>query len=235
MEKEMGDFFKGTIDKVDILLRTIAPGFIVLLAIFLADSDDKVGLKGLFVTNVWQGIGLAIILGFLSYAFHAAILEDIFLSWAVIPIFKLFHWKEFGFKLFNKWQILHGNKRFPYFENSPLNEESKWQVVSALSHERWFRKASSNPQVLKMQEQLDKAFAWLIFLYCSSYLLICAPFLYFLYINKNIPNFGFVYFAGTVSLLCAVAQDIRVTRHELWLCNYYPQFSKIDLYAYNKE
>lgn len=228
----MGDFFKGTIDKVDILLRTIAPGFIALLAIFIADSDDKVGLKGLFSTNVWQGIGFAIILGFLSYAFHAAVLEDLILSWLVIPIFKCFHWKEFGLKLFDLEKC--GSKDFPWFEDSPLNCESKWQVVSELSRQRWFRRASSNQQVLKMQEQLDKAFAWLIFLYCSSHLLLFTPFLYFLYIGKNVPNCRYIFSAGVVSLLCAIVQDIRLTRHELWLCKHFPQFNNINIYERNK-
>lgn len=218
----MGDFFKGTIDKVDILLRTIAPGFIALLAIFLADPSDKTGLrKDLFVTNIWQGIGFATILGFISYAFHAAVLEDFFFVWVVIPLFKRLHNEQFK------------KEKFPYFKDSPLSKDFKWQMVSALSRERWFRRGSPNLQVLKMQEQLDKTFAWLIFLYCSGYLLVVSSVYYFC-ISNNSLNSAFIFFGGLISLLCAIAQDVRVTRHELWLCMRYPQFNEIHLYAYER-
>jgi hypothetical protein len=205
----VGEIFKGAVDKIELFLRAVASGFIVLFAFVTVTQSHQ----NLLTSNLIQGIGLAIISGFGSYALHASVLEDLCMEFLVVPIINC------NYDLCNRKFI---NSKYPDFVDTPISV-----VVAILSRQRWFRRASQNQHVLKMQDQLDKIYAWLIFIYCSSYLLFLLGAILIL-MTSDFKNLYYFLTLGVSIILFvfAIIQDIKITKHELWLCENFSEFEK---------
>jgi hypothetical protein len=219
MEKVVGEIFKSAVDKIELFLRTVASGFIFLFAFITITKNHQ----DLLTSNLNQGIGLAIISGFSSYALHTSVLEDLWMEFVVIPNINC--------------KCDSSNRKFVNSKYSDFVDTPISVVVAILSRQRWFRRASRNHHVFKMQEQLDKIYAWLILIYCSSYLLILLGLvligksvLAVVFIGKTL-DIKILYYIlsvviGIILLFFAVIQDIKITKHELWLCENLSEFEK---------
>jgi hypothetical protein len=175
------------------LLYSVAPGFVALFAVWVADQEDRLGVRGvLFAKDYeWRGVGAGVLLGLVSYAVHLAVLED-WMFWIVLC-----------------------RVRCKYRDEVPpqLQNEKAGLVISKLTRERWTRSASEG-RAAAAQAGLDETYLWLFFLYCSGYLLVIGGvLLLFLEPWRGLLVFG----SGLVFLVTAFVGDTKATRHEMWL------------------
>ncbi len=199
----MTELAKDAIDKLDALLRSIVPGFVLLVALIVADSQQRLGVVGLFLGNWWNGFGLGALLGIVSYAVHLSVLEDCWMR----PVMRLVRWR--------------------YLNDIPPNLRTKKpsEIVPLLSRERWARTASDDKRIVALQTMLTKVYPWLIFLYCSGYLLVGgAVVLLFKGASRDGIGVWTIMVGGVLSLVAAMIADAKATRHEMWLIQKQPQF-----------
>jgi hypothetical protein len=198
----MTELAKDAIDKLDALLRSIAPGFVLLVSLIFVDTNQQLGVKGLFTGDSWNGFGLGALLGLVSYAIHLAILEDCWMR----PVL---------------WLV---KRRYLSDIPEDLQNEELRKIIPLLSRERWARSVSENRKTAGMQMVLTKTYAWIIFLYCSGYLLLGGV---VVLLRKGVGGDGIgvwiMMLGGILSLAAGWIADAKATRHEMWLIKRDPQ------------
>ncbi len=196
----MDDLIASALDKLDTILRTVAPGFIAVFAVGLV--TDATAEFALPTSGEWRVIAFSVLLGFASYALHISVLEDV-MMWPVLALTRL-------------W----------FDEHVPvaLRTGRHYDKLGTLSRERWARTVSSDQRIKAIQSTLGRGYSWLVFLYCSGYLLLVAAGVLSVWGNIPWSGVGRVVGAGAIALMAAVVWDTKITRHEMWLVKHFPQF-----------
>lgn len=189
----MGDFAKGALDKLADLVYAVAPGFVALLALAVAEANiadpdaGRLGVTRLFEREEpWKGVGVGVLLGLVSYAAHLAVLEDLMFRAA--------------------WTLA----RWLKWTTQPKPD------IPHLTHERWGRAASTDPRRATAQAGLDETYLWVFFLYCSGYLVVGGGIALRAWGGPCGPSLAVVV-VGLLFLLAGVVGDAKTIRHEVYL------------------
>jgi hypothetical protein len=188
----MEELAKNILDKFESLLRTIVPGAIFLAALMLTSAHNA-AVQFLGEFG-WLWAAVAVLVGVTLYGIHFAILEDI--SMFLVLFIRMF-WDSRARK-------------------NPI------KLMKKCYRERWSRLAAADDRAKVHQNQLDRRYSWLIFLYCSgSAFWVAGIFLY----QFNFPQdeFRTLFATGGDAWFLAILADIRITGAELWLNDALPQ------------
>ena len=198
----MADAIERLLQSTETLLRYVAPGFVAMIVVAVSDRSKAPEWYNHVTANPWLGVLLAVLAGFLIYAAHRALLEDLTCMVTVAVLRRV----------------------FPHEVPSALTKASSYEIVQSLPKEHLKRRASGDPFPNDVQRDLDSLGATLSFLFCSSYAAIGIPLL-MVTTSDLLAMDGlraFVFVSGFVLLLLAFACDVRYMRLDLWAMREHP-------------
>lgn len=190
------------LDRLGVLLRILAPGFLALYVWRVALEDSY--------SLTWLGATGAAALGFLIYALHTCFLSRLIFRPAIILSLlglEKHHWIS--------------------SEQRKLAEEGGAKVLLLeLAAQRWRRRISESTEVKAVQRGLDRRCRLGSFLYCSSYAILAVGILAYcprLAALGEENSAAHMIVFGCVLLVLSIISGYFTMQTDLWAAATYPQ------------
>jgi len=198
------------LDRIGVLLRRIAPGFVALFAwaVVVAPEDPPCGRVAKEGYEVWALAAGAALCGILIYALHRCVIARVL--WR--PVLMRFH-------------LSKGERSWITPAQRKLGKADMGRLLLELDVERLRRRISEDTETKAVQKGLDRWRAIQSFLYCSSYAMIIVSLL------AKCPKApltttdweDYVLLLGAVTLVAALISNSQHIWRDLWAASAYRQ------------
>lgn len=199
----------AALDKIGVLLRRVAPGFVALFAWYAVVKPGEATEKETY--EVWALAGAGALLGILIYALHRCFISRCILQ----PLIMRCH-------------LGHGERSWVSAAQKKLGKADIGRLLLELDAERLRRRISEDVETRAVQRGLDRWRAIQSFLYCSSYALIVVGLLgEYEYAGLETTIWtDFILILGGVALVGALISNYKLMWRDLWAASTYPQAKK---------
>jgi len=194
----------GDMEKI---LRNIASGFVALIVIQILYPNFTYFNKEYALYTI---LIAAPLLGLMIYSLHACFFYQII---ATINIYVYLLWIRI-------WKTYTREQKIPCDTHAKL-----FKHKCSLDIQRWKRRASEKREIRNFQKELDKWYALIHYLFCSSYVMITVPIILKLetkmcIIQKHYCSISSM--IGWVVFAIAFITDFRAVTKEFWATQAYP-------------
>jgi hypothetical protein len=193
---------KDLLSNFNTIVRVFGSGGVALLILLYLDNGDATHIRCLLQTQrgPWfVSIGAALA-AMCSFGLYVGLLEDVFLGLVFLVLRRCFR-NETNDIIPDTTAIFRGD------------------VSRHMYRERKARYCAGDPRVRELQCRMDTMYAWLMFLYCTSILVLAEV--------VALANANAVRRGGLIAVsawLVAFVADLRISRSEIWLIKHYPQW-----------
>ena len=210
---EISNMANSILGNLETILRHIAPGYVAIICVRILYPEYLS-----FATTKEIYFMVAPLLGFFLYFVHTCFIYRFILFFTTIFVVILNKLEKSSWKCLEQIDRLADDDsyRLPRLFIIP-------KQIHLLDTQRWRRRGSGVSEVKSVQKELDKWYAMINFLFCSSYAMILIP-LWFRY-KEKIPlcsNQKLSVWIGSILLLLAFITDIRAVNKQFWACKTYP-------------
>jgi hypothetical protein len=183
------------------IIRYFASGFIFIVVFKFLNGENDIWRFTADNIN-WSLVLIAAICGLLLYAFHAAILDDLF------------------YRLSLNW--LKRRKDQNDFWPESFNEFDTSKIIFTLNTERYKRLGTRKRKLRAVQDRLEQLYMLLVLLYTSAFSLITIPIGFSLYNFFHYKvcfewKFFLVMIVGVLFCLIGFVLDLKLTKRELYM------------------
>lgn len=196
----MTDLIKNAVDRLETLLRYVAPGFVALCLLFLFDPQLRILIQEKNFP-MWIAVLSAVLAGIGLYAVHTGVLLRL-VFWRLV-VAALIMWS-------------------PWAKKIVTSDQSITEVMFNLDTERWKRRASADASVNGIQKELDRWAAMVNLLYCTAYVVLIAPLLASQSASASFSCYSQPLFIGVLLFLVASISNYAMTERAFWAQTEYP-------------